>query len=83
MRKHILRNTAFALVVATALAFGARQAAAGPSNACASPSIGTCGTRGQCLRMCGEWPGAPEGQDLIDAGCTGGCCYCQWGFLEG
>lgn len=78
-----VRRLLFPAAVAAALAFGAGQALARPADACASPSIGSCGTRGQCLRMCGEWPDAPPDLDLIDGACSSGCCYCEWGFLEG
>lgn len=65
----------FAVMVAAALGFGAHEALADVRDAsCASPSIGTCGTRAQCLKSCAE--AFPLG-DVVDARCTGGCCYCE------
>lgn len=64
----------FAVLVAAALGFGAHEALAGVRDAgCASPSIGTCGTRAQCLKNCAD--AFPD--SFVNGWCSGGCCYCE------
>lgn len=63
------------VALAAVLGFGATSALARPL-ACAAPGIGSCGTRGECLRMCAE---AEPDRELLDGQCSGGCCTCVFG----
>ena len=65
-------RTAFALAVAAALSFGAREALAGAPAAqttCAAPSIGACTGPGICALMC--WYAVKYPNRI----CQNGCCY--------
>ncbi len=73
--KRKVGTAVFAAMVATALGFGAHEALADArGDACASPSIGTCGTRAQCLKNCAE---AFPGGLVVNGWCSSGCCYCE------
>lgn len=70
-------RTAFALAVAAALSFGAREALAGAPAAqttCPSNSIGACTGPGNCALMCWYAVKYPNGICAQD-----GCCYCPPG----
>lgn len=71
MPKHsipLLRGTVFALGVAVSLAFGARQALAGPT-VCPELAVARCSTTERCQQTCASL-GRTGGE------CRNGCCFC-------
>lgn len=61
----------FSLLVAVALGFGARQAAATPAKACGPGAHTTCSSKSACEAFCTPLFGNP-GQHI----CDNGCCFC-------
>lgn len=61
----------FALAVAAALGFGARQAAAAPASACGLGAHTTCSSQAACTAYCTERFGYEDSHI-----CHNGCCYC-------
>lgn len=73
---HRIVRTAFALAIAAALSFGAREALAGAPAAaatCPSNSVGACTGPSNCAWMCWYAVQYPNGICAQD-----GCCYCPF-----
>lgn len=61
----------FSLLVAAALGFGARQAAAAPSSSCFPGAHTTCSSQQACTDYCTQRFGYSDSHI-----CDNGCCFC-------